>query len=67
MHVLDKCMNDVDERLSAAEAARAGWTADDVATDGDLSQYKQINNQLVGAQRSLDDVNDQAARLAANR
>ncbi|XP_037079338.1 dystrophin-like [Pollicipes pollicipes] len=66
MHVLEKCMNDVEERLSQAELARGGWTKDDVTTDGDVTQYKQLNNQLVGAQRSLDDVNDQAARLAAN-
>ena len=60
-------MTDVEERVAAAEAARGTWSDDGVTTDGDVTQYKQINNQLVGAQRGLDDVNDQAARLAANR
>ncbi|XP_043236244.1 dystrophin-like isoform X3 [Amphibalanus amphitrite] len=66
MHVLEKCMNDVEERVCAAEAARGSWSDDGVTTDGDVTQYKQISSQLVGAQRGLDDINDQAARLAAN-
>ena len=56
LHVLERCMQDVERQLTELEE-----TPDDVSSTGDVTE-----GRLLAVQRGLDDVNDQVARLTEN-
>ncbi|KAF0298706.1 Dystrophin, isoform E [Amphibalanus amphitrite] len=58
MHVLERCMQDVERRLTELEQAPSSSDVIDDVTEG--------TDRLLAVQRGLDDVNEQVARLTEN-
>ncbi|XP_075226861.1 dystrophin isoform X2 [Lycorma delicatula] len=68
MRIFQKNIDDVTTRLSAAEAAKTAWQIPtDVSQASEmLEQLQKFGERLTPLQRTLDDVNDQAALFSSN-
>ncbi|RZF42808.1 hypothetical protein LSTR_LSTR014563 [Laodelphax striatellus] len=68
MRIFQKNIDEVTTRLSAAEASKASWQipTDSSQVPETLEQLQKFGEHMTPLQRTLDDVNDQAALFSSN-